>query len=54
MTLKAGGRKPFQFPFGNTAVGAYILKPFIPQPAGSPTVPGVVDNKALITVSGYY
>lgn len=51
MTTESGDGKLGQFPFGNTALRAYGLKPFIPQVSGGPAVSGIPGHKFFTAMS---
>ncbi len=50
MTFKSGGCVFIQLPFGNPASSADPFEPFVSEPAGGPTVSGVVYHESLIAV----
>jgi len=50
MAFKSGGCVFFQLPFGNSAGSADPFEPFVSEPAGSPTVSGVVYHESLMAM----
>lgn len=54
MALELRGSILFQLPVRYTANPANAFEPFISEPAGGATIPGIVDDKGLIAVGGNF
>ena len=50
MTLKAGGCVFFQLPLGNSAGTADPFEPFVSEPAGGPTISGIIYHESFMAV----
>jgi hypothetical protein len=51
MLTQHSGRKFLQLPCRHPAKRTKAKKPFVPQPAGSPAMAGIMNNKPQIAVS---